>query len=756
MPRFRFEPALMAAAKRLAPAALVFAFTAVPAAGAVATATPVLSPNPATIVAGKSQTFVATSTHGVTWSVDGVANGNTTVGRIVGAGDVITYVAPSTSGSHVLKATSTWNKAYSGTAKITVVQSVSVAMSPSALSTSPGATSTLTATVSGATSKGVTWTVDGVTGGSKATGLLSGTGTTVTFTAPASAGSHVIKAVAAVDTSKSATCSVTILAPAVTVAVTPGSGRLQPGGTLPLAATVSGATNTAVTWSVDGIAGGNTTVGTLSGSGNSVTYVAPSVVGTHTVTATSQAKSTSSASSSISVTSVAVTLAGSRTTTLGGSALLVANVTGTANTGVAWSVDGVPGGNATTGTLKVAGRRALYVAPATCGTHTIVAKSLDDSSRSAALAVTVSAVDYTITNPTKIFNVKTGFGALGDGVSDDTPEISRALDAASSAGGGVVLFPAGTYMIDCTYHTEYGLMPGSNTTLQFEPGAILQTLPTPSSLSAYYLIYLSGVSNVNLVGPGCLVGDRATRTSPSEYGMGIGLGEGSKNIVIAGLTIKGCCGDGIYVGAGTRSCSNVLVYGVTSTGNRRQGMTINCVNGMVVRDSTFSNTSGTNPQCGIDIEPESGQNVNAVQIHNCAFLGNTGGGIQCGPGDANRTTATFTGSTIAFNSFSGNANWGIRIQDCTGNALVGNALSGVLRGALASGFGFQIRNYALNLVVEQNSITSCSSDGMNLSDCQGTWVSTNTVTNNAGAGIRNTSSGVTLLNNLVSGNTLGN
>lgn len=44
------------------------------------------------------------------------------------------------------------------------------------------------------------------------------------------------------------------------------------------------------------------------------------------------------------------------------------------------------------------------------------------------------------------YSVK-AYGALGDGATDDTAAIQAALDAAVSAGGGTVFFPAGTYVV---------------------------------------------------------------------------------------------------------------------------------------------------------------------------------------------------------------------------------------------------------------------------------------------------------------------
>ncbi len=47
--------------------------------------------------------------------------------------------------------------------------------------------------------------------------------------------------------------------------------------------------------------------------------------------------------------------------------------------------------------------------------------------------------------PLGIFDVRT-FGATGDGKALDTAAVNRAIEAAASAGGGVILFPAGFYL----------------------------------------------------------------------------------------------------------------------------------------------------------------------------------------------------------------------------------------------------------------------------------------------------------------------
>ena len=50
--------------------------------------------------------------------------------------------------------------------------------------------------------------------------------------------------------------------------------------------------------------------------------------------------------------------------------------------------------------------------------------------------------------------------------------------------------------------------------------------------------------------------------------------------------------------------SNVLLSGVTTDGAWRNGLSVISAINLTVVDSVFKNTNGTNPQCGIDLEPD--------------------------------------------------------------------------------------------------------------------------------------------------------
>ncbi len=87
------------------------------------------------------------------------------------------------------------------------------------------------------------------------------------------------------------------------VAVSPDPATVTIGNSLVFTANLNGSTSTAVTWSVNGIVGGNSTVGTINTSGTYTTpYPAPASV---TVTATSTADTTQTGSATLTITAPA-------------------------------------------------------------------------------------------------------------------------------------------------------------------------------------------------------------------------------------------------------------------------------------------------------------------------------------------------------------------------------------------------------------------------------------------------------------------
>ena len=74
-------------------------------------------------------------------------------------------------------------------------------------------------------------------------------------------------------------------------------------GTQQFTATVENTSNTSVIWTVDGAVNGNSSVGTITGNGATITYKAPATTGNHSVTATSVADTSSFANANVTVAS---------------------------------------------------------------------------------------------------------------------------------------------------------------------------------------------------------------------------------------------------------------------------------------------------------------------------------------------------------------------------------------------------------------------------------------------------------------------
>lgn len=290
--------------------------------------------------------------------------------------------------------------------------------SPSTATASVGVNLTLalTATVTGNCSQssggcGVIWYVNGVEGGNSTYGTIDQTGLSATYDAPTAVPSPAtfnITATSVANASESASISVTITPAVTTVSITAPANLTQTlavNGTLPITASVTGncGSNCGVSWTVNGVANGNSTYGTISGSGSSITYDAPATVpspATFNVTATSVADPSQSASVSVTIEPassgvvVSITSPATPLSVSAGSAVnFQVDVTGTANTGVSWTVNGVANGDSTYGIISNPSLSSTYVAPFAVpspDTFDITVTSDADSTKSATVSVTIT------------------------------------------------------------------------------------------------------------------------------------------------------------------------------------------------------------------------------------------------------------------------------------------------------------------------------------------------------------------------------
>ncbi|MGE0442906.1 MAG: CSLREA domain-containing protein, partial [Gemmatimonadales bacterium] len=162
---------------------------------------------------------------------------------------------------------------------------VGITVTPASATVGAAGTVDLTAAVTNATNTAVTWSATG--------GSVSGTGATVTWTAPPNGGTYTVTATSAADATKSASAALTVTP--VSVTITPTAATLFRGEPAAFSAAVTGTGNgqNTVTWTVS--------CGTSAASASGIDYTAPSNPGTCTVTAASTVDPAATANATVTV-----------------------------------------------------------------------------------------------------------------------------------------------------------------------------------------------------------------------------------------------------------------------------------------------------------------------------------------------------------------------------------------------------------------------------------------------------------------------
>ncbi|GGA42581.1 right-handed parallel beta-helix repeat-containing protein [Dyella nitratireducens] len=246
----------------------------------------------------------------------------------------------------------------------------------------------------------------------------------------------------------------------------------------------------------------------------------------------------------------------------------------------------------------------------------------------ATLSLPASATNWW--NPSPTITIGSGwvnvrdFGAMGNGVTDDTAAIQAAIDALPASGGTVVV-PTGTYMIDATKSINMR----SNTRLSLWGDAYLQAIPNNADFAA--VVKAWNVNNVEILG-GYIVGERSQHLGTNGMGYGISIQEANQ-VYVHDMTLSNNWGDGVLVGTtfGWRTFtppSGVTLTRVIANNNRRQGLSITAANQVYVVNSSFTGSNGTAPQAGIDIEPQTLGPTSQVRIENSVMSNNVGNGLE--------------------------------------------------------------------------------------------------------------------------------
>ena len=197
-------------------------------------------------------------------------------------------------------------------------------------------------------------------------------------------------------------------------------------------------------------------------------------------------------------------------------------------------------------------------------------------------ALLLSALGNAIAQPAARFNVR-NFGAAGDGVQSDTGAINEAIRAASQAGGGTVLVPAGKYLSG-TIRLQ------NNVTLWIDAGA---TILGTRNLADYRwpeggrewdgaIILADGVHHAALMGGGAIDGQNLNNPRGEEHirGPHAVLFNRSKDLTVRDITVRDAGNYSLIF----RSCERVTIDNFSAY-NGYDG-----INMHDVRQATISNS----------------------------------------------------------------------------------------------------------------------------------------------------------------------
>lgn len=336
-----------------------------------------ISPASGSVLLGETLPFSASvsnsSNTAVSWSVNGIPGGFSQVGAISADG---VYTAPAdlpSGGTVHVTATSQADPTKSSTAGITITSDVALSLSPSVSSVELGAPQSFHATLtsSGKPDPTIRWSLSGASCPANCGGVDANGNYTAPPILPAAPG-VTLTATSAADPSKQATATLSITSHFSLHIAAPAS--LQPGGTSAIVATLTpipgSAPSNQLSWSLSGTGcSGNgcgilTVITTQAAGGGAITNTAnytapntppqPNVV---VITVTPQADAAKQTQTTIAIQSGPSLTLAPATYTLAATHRVTLSVTenGTSGESLAWSVNGISGGNSTLGQICVAG-----------------------------------------------------------------------------------------------------------------------------------------------------------------------------------------------------------------------------------------------------------------------------------------------------------------------------------------------------------------------------------------------------------------
>lgn len=213
-------------------------------------------------------------------------------------------------------------------------------------------------------------------------------------------------------------------------------------------------------------------------------------------------------------------------------------------------------------------------------------------------------------------------------------DATLALQNAVNSGATKVIVSAG---MPWTLASQIDIFNKNNLEIVFEPGVQVVAKQGFFQPTGSNLFRIENSNDIKLSGTGATMQMRKSDYqnpalyTPSEHRHALSI-RGSNRVLVDGLSILDSGGDGILISGssgGQNFSKDVTVQNVFVNNNHRQGMSVVSVDGLTVNNSRFNNTSGTDPQSGIDFEPDDpSEKLSRILVSNSTFNSNAGSGIK--------------------------------------------------------------------------------------------------------------------------------
>jgi len=176
----------------------------------------------------------------------------------------------------------------------------------------------------------------------------------------------------------------------------------------------------------------------------------------------------------------------------------------------------------------------------------------------------------------------------------------------------------------------------SDKTIIFEPGVVLKAKARAFTNNGDCLINFVRANRIKILGYGAtfqMNKAEYAELNDGEWRHNLAINS-SNNIEVYGLKLVGSGGDGVYISGdpwyGEQLYSeNIVVKDLWCDNQYRQGISVISAQHLVVMNCWFTNTSGTLPMSGVDLEPDNElHRMLDVVFKRCRFTGNSGNGIQ--------------------------------------------------------------------------------------------------------------------------------